>query len=426
MKSIRIGGASGYWGESDMAVPQLLAAGGLDVIVFDYLAEITMSILARARRKDPAKGYATDFVSEAMQPHLAEIARQGVKIVSNAGGVNPQACAAAVRALIGEQELDLSVAVVLGDDLADRAGELAGETEMFTGDAFPALEALASINAYLGAFPIAAALAEGADIVITGRCVDSAVTLGACIHAFGWARDDWDRLAAGSLAGHILECGPQAAGGNHTDWQSVADSLADVGYPIAEVAADGGFEVTKPAGSGGAVTVGTVGEQMLYEIGDPQAYLLPDVVCDFSNVTLRQAGPDRVRVEGAIGRAAPDRYKVSATYGDGFRAGAVWFFYGEEAGGKARSFAETAIARAQHSLRNRNAPDFDETLVEVIGDESHYGAEAGVAGSREVAVKRGAPALQDAHASLSVGQKKYSIGRVGTVGSMLSEVLMVR
>jgi hypothetical protein len=387
MKSIRIGGASGYWGESDMAVPQLLAAGGLDFIVFDYLAEITMSIMARARQKDPAKGYATDFVSEAMAPHLAEIARQGVKIISNAGGVNPQACAEAVRAEIREQELDLKVAVVLGDDLSARAGEFAGETEMFTGEPFPDPDSLASINAYLGAFPIAAALDEGADIVITGRCVDSAVTLGACIHAFAWARDDWDRLAAGSLAGHIIECGPQATGGNHTDWESVADSLADVGYPIVEVGEDGSFDVSKPAGSGGAVTVGTVGEQMLYEIGDPQAYMLPDVVCDFSTVTLRQAGEDRVRVAGATGRPATDRYKVSATHADGFRAGAVWFFYGEAAGAKARSFADTAIARARRKLCNQNAPDFDETLVEVIGDESHYGAEARVDGSREVAVK---------------------------------------
>ena len=392
MKTIRIGGASGYWGESDMAVPQLLETRGLNVIVFDYLAEITMSILARARLKDPAKGYATDFVGDAMQPHLSEIARQGVKIISNAGGVNPQACAEAVRALLQRQGLDLSVAVVLGDDIADRAEELAaeGRTDMFSGATFPDPASLASINAYLGAFPIAAALAQGADIVITGRCVDSAVTLGACIHAFGWARDDYDRLAAGSLAGHILECGPQATGGNHTDWESVADSLTDVGYPIVEIAEDGSFGVTKPAGSGGAVTVGTVGEQMLYEIGDPQAYMLPDVVCDFSGVTLQQVGDDRVQVGGATGRPAPDTYKVSATYADGFRAGAVWFFYGEDAGAKARSFADAAIKRARRKLRGANAADFDETLIEVIGDESHYGDEAKVAGSREVAVKIGA------------------------------------
>ncbi len=388
-RTIRIGGASGFWGEADVATPQFLAAGGLDYIVYDYLAEITMSIMARARAADPARGYATDFVSAVLKPHLAEIARQKVTIISNAGGVNPQACGEAIRWLIAEAGLDLTVAVVTGDDLLDQAGRLAGmgHREMFTGEAFPPPDKMASINAYLGAFPIAEALARGADIVITGRCVDSAVTLGACIHAFGWRREDWDRLAGGSLAGHILECGPQATGGNFTDWDSIAGSMADIGYPIAEVAADGSFVCTKPAGTGGLVSTGTVGEQMLYEIGDPRAYLLPDVACDFSRVTLTQAGPDRVQVSGAAGRPAPDSYKVSATYADGWRAGTVMFFYGEEADRKARAFAEQAILRARRKLRALNAPDFTETLVEVIGDESHYGAARRQEGAREVAVK---------------------------------------
>jgi hypothetical protein len=216
---IRIGGASGYWGDSDMALPQFLKAGGLDYIVFDYLAEITMSIMARQRAKDPAAGYATDFVS-GLRSHLKEIARQKVKIISNAGGVNPRACGDAVRALVKAAGVDLTVAIVEGDDLIPRAAELSGVREMYSGDASPAADRLASINAYLGAFPIAEALNRGADIVITGRSVDSAVTLGACIHEFGWSREDVDRLAAGSLCGHILECGAQATGGNFT-WSRV-------------------------------------------------------------------------------------------------------------------------------------------------------------------------------------------------------------
>lgn len=210
--SVRIGGASGYWGESDMALPQFLREGDLDYIVFDYLAEITMSIMARARSVDESLGYATDFVQAVMAPHLAQIAQQGVKILSNAGGVNPLACAQALRDIIDSQGLELKVAVVLGDDLIHQKDELAalGVTEMFSREPFPSVEKIASINAYLGAFPIAEALSQGADIVITGRCVDSAVTLGACIHEFGWTVSDLDCLAGASLAGHLIECGPQA------------------------------------------------------------------------------------------------------------------------------------------------------------------------------------------------------------------------
>lgn len=387
--TIRIGGASGYWGESDMALPQLLEAGGLDYIVFDYLAEVTMSIMAKARAKDSGAGYAKDFVDAVLAPNLAEIARQGVTIVSNAGGVNPEACGQAIEALIEKAGLELKVAVITGDDLIDQAQDLAslGICEMFSGEAFPDLENLASINAYLGAFPIAEALELGADIVITGRCVDSAVTLGACIHEFGWTPEQLDELAGGSLAGHIIECGPQATGGNFTDWAELGDGLTDIGYPIAEIEADGSFVCTKPADTGGLVSVGTVGEQMLYEIGDPQAYLLPDVQCDFSNVTITQEAPNRVRVCNARGYPAPDIYKVSATFSDGYRGGAVSFFIGNDAGKKARLFAKSTIERARKKLRLFNAADYSETLVEVIGDESDYGAFAQTVDARSVAVK---------------------------------------
>ena len=387
-KNIRIAGASGFWGDAARATPQLLKGGNVDFIAYDYLAEITMSIMARARAKNPDYGYALDFVTAAMKPNLKEIARQGVKIVSNAGGVNPQACANALRAVIAEQGLSLKVACVLGDDLIAQRDELAaqGHTEMFTGGAFPATDKIASINAYLGAFPVAKALEEGADIVVTGRCVDSAVTLGACIHAFGWGRDDLDKLAMGSLAGHIIECGPQATGGNFTDWEEV-HSLETIGYPITEISADGNFVCSKPEGTGGLVTRATIAEQMVYEIGDPQAYMLPDVICDFSNVELEQVGENLVRVTGAIGSPAPDTYKVCTTYADEFRGGTNMTFYGIDADRKAQKLADAIFVAARRTLKHLGLPDFSETSVEILGAESQFGSAATVTNCREVVMK---------------------------------------
>ena len=386
---IRIGGATGYWGEADLALPQFLAEGDLDFIVFDYLAEITMSIMARAKAADPEKGYATDFVSAIVAPHLAAIADSGVKLISNAGGVNPEACGRAIRQLIEDAGLPLKVAVITGDDLMPKLDEvLAAEpAEMFTGEPTPPRDAIASANAYLGAFPVAQALNQGADIVVTGRCVDSAVTLGACIHRFGWQRNDLDLLAAGSLAGHLIECGPQATGGNYTDWQEVADTLHEIGYPIAEIAEDGGVVMTKPKGTGGCVTIGTVGEQLLYEIGDPAAYYLPDVICDFTQVALEQVDQDRVSVAGALGRGVPAQYKTSMTWADGWRAGMIGFYVGVRAAEKARIFADEAIQRARRKLSKMGAPDYVDVCVEVVGDESHWGEAARYVRSREVAVK---------------------------------------
>ena len=386
---IRIGGATGYWGEADLALPQFLAEGDLDFIVFDYLAEITMSIMARAKAADPEKGYATDFVSAIVAPHLAAIAESGVKLISNAGGVNPEACGRAIRQLIEDAGLPLKVAVITGDDLMPKLDQVLNSepAEMFTAEPTPPREAIASANAYLGAFPVAEALNRGADIVVTGRCVDSAVTLGACIHRFGWQRNDLDLLAAGSLAGHLIECGPQATGGNYTDWQEVADTLHEVGYPIAEIAEDGGVVMTKPKGTGGCVTIGTVGEQLLYEIGDPAAYYLPDVICDFTQVALKQVDQDRVSVVGARGRGVPAQYKTSMTWADGWRAGMIGFYVGARAAEKARIFADEAIQRARRKLSKMGAPDYVDVCVEVVGDESHWGEAARYVRSREVAVK---------------------------------------
>ena len=386
--SIRIGGASGFWGDAARATPQLLAAENLDFIVYDYLAEITMSIMARARSKNPAAGFAGDFVSMAMKPNLKVIAEKGVKIISNAGGTNPVACAEALRAEIASQGLSLTVACVTGDDLLDRAESLAssGITEMFSGAGFPAAERMQSINAYLGAFPIAMALDQGADIVVAGRCVDSAVTLGACIHSFGWQREELDKLAQGSLAGHILECGPQATGGNFTDWEQVT-GLANIGYPIAELQADGSFVTSKPDNTGGLVSIGTVAEQMLYEIGDPQAYILPDVVCDFSTVTLSQIGEHQVAVNGATGRPAPATYKVCGTYADQFRGGTTMTYYGIDAQKKAAAMGKAVFEATRNTFHAFGMPDFSETSIEMIGAESQYGAFAKVSNVREVGMK---------------------------------------
>lgn len=384
-KTLRIGGASGYWGDASQATAQLLRAAP-DVIVYDYLAEITLGIMARMRARDPDTGYATDFVSAAMAPNLARIAEGGVKILSNAGGMNPRACAAALRAEIAAQGLALRVATVEGDDLMEQAGAIANRApaEMFSGAPYPAPDSVQAINAYLGAFPIAQALDGGADIVITGRCVDSAVTIAACIHAFGWQADALDLLAQGALAGHLIECGAQVTGGNFTDWRQ-AGPAHEVGYPLVEITATGDFTLTKPEGTGGTVTPASVGEQMLYEIGDPVAYALPDVICDFSQVSIVQDGPNRVAVSGARGRGVPGTYKTSLIHRAGYRAGQLLSFYGIDAAAKAQAFADAVFARTRHQLRTMNAGDFTETSVEVLGAGAQFGAFD--PGAREVVLK---------------------------------------
>ena len=387
-KTIKIGGASGFWGDSSVGAPQLVASGQIDYLVFDYLAELTMSILASARLKKPELGYATDFVTVAMKAVLRDVVRQGIRVVSNAGGVNPQACAAALAALAAEQGVALYIAIVTGDDVMPFLPELRALApplrEMQSGSALP--EKILTANAYLGALPIKAALDAGAQVVITGRCVDSAVTLGVLMHEFGWSIDDFDLLAAGSLVGHIIECGCQATGGLHTDWADVPD-WANIGYPIVECSRDGSFVCTKPAGTGGLVVPAVIAEQMLYEIGDPARYILPDVVCDFTQVRLTQLGEHRVQVQGARGYPPTDTYKICATYMQGYKLSAQLTIVGFDAVAKAQRTGEAIVERTSALFAKSGMEPYRAVSIEVLGAESCYGPHAKTQGTREAILR---------------------------------------
>jgi len=385
-KAVRIGGACGFLGDTSVSTPQLIAGGNVDYIIYDYLAEVTISLLARVKAKRPNMGYAQYFTDVIIAENIREIAKNGIRIVTNAGGVNPVACRDKVLEITKESGIDLKVAVIQGDDLMPCLDELKKQnrTEMYSGKPWP--DGIMSINAYLGARPIAEALAQGADIVITGRVVDSALALGPLMYEFGWLDEDYDLLAQGSLAGHIIECGAQATGGLHTDWEHVPD-WRNIGYPVAECYPDGSFLVTKPPETGGLVNPATVGEQLLYEIGDPQAYYLPDVVCDFSNVNIAQTDIDTVRVTGAVGRPPTDSYKVCATYQDGYRCIAVLPVIGFDAARKAERQATAVIERTRSMLEQKKIGDYRRTLIESIGAECSYGPHSKSRNTREVACK---------------------------------------
>ncbi len=378
---VRVAAGQGFWGD-DLDAPRRQAEGGeIDYLMLDYLAEVTMSILQKQKERDPAMGYARDFVG-AVESVLAAITERGVRVIANAGGVNPPACATAVIEVAEARGArgKVRIGIVTGDDLLPRLDELiaAGHTlaNMDSGEPLSSMRSeVTAANAYVGSEPIVEALAKGANIIITGRSTDTALTMAPLRHEFAWRADDWDKLAAGIVAGHIIECGAQCSGGNCLyEWKTIPD-LANVGYPIAEAAPDGTFTITKHAGTGGRVSVPSVTEQLVYEMGDPRSYITPDVIADFTTIQLEQAGDNRVRVHGIKGRPPTDKLKVSVAYRAGFKAVGTLVYAWPEAVEKAR-----AAERILRERLDRLGLRFDHVLAELVGHSSTHGPLVGEVG----------------------------------------------
>jgi hypothetical protein len=365
-KIIRIGNAGGYWGDDPKALERQVFGGRLDYISIDFLAEITMSIMQKQKAKDQSLGYAKDFITM-LEPVLEKLMSDGTTLITNAGGINPESCAQAIKDLGKKLGLNPKIAVVKGDDILDKIDDLsalgASFDNMETGESYaPVKDRIESANVYFGAAPVVEALAWKPDIIITGRVTDTGITIAPMIYEFGWSLTDWDKLAHGIVAGHILECGTQATGGNFTDWRTI-ESFDHVGFPIVEVEPSGAFTVTKHAGTGGLVSVDTVREQLFYEMGDPKAYLTPDVVADFATIQLEAAGHNKVRVSGVKGYEPTQLYKVSMAYSDGFKANGSIIISGPNASEKAQAFARIFWNRCPKE-------DFEDTITESIGLDS--------------------------------------------------------
>ncbi len=377
-EKIRIAAGQGFWGDLPEAPVRQVEEGPIDYLMLDYLAEVTMSIMQKQKARDPKAGYARDFVS-LMKQILPACVQRDIKVVANAGGVNVEGCAAAVRDVACDLGLGgkLKIGIVTGDDLLDRVDSFLAQgielRNMDTGEPLTTVrDRIQSANAYLGAAPIVEALNQGAQVVITGRATDTGLTLGPMIHEFGWAGDDWNKLAAGTIAGHIIECGAQCSGGNcQYEWQSIPD-LANVGFPIAEASADGTFVITKHEGTGGRVNLPSVKEQLVYEMGDPRGYITPDCVADFTTVRLLDDGADRVRVFGIKGRPATDTLKVSISYSAGYKAVGTLVYAWPDAYQKAK--AADSILRER---LNRLGLRFDQILTEYVGANATHGPLAG-------------------------------------------------
>ncbi|MDI9336607.1 MAG: DUF1446 domain-containing protein [Gammaproteobacteria bacterium] len=385
--NIRIGCASGFWGDSSCGPWQLAnAEPKLDYLVFDYLAETTMAILVKAKAKDSNLGYATDFVEVAMRDNLPILMANRVKIISNAGGVNPKSCAKALHDLADSLGLHPKIAIVEGDDILGLMPQYIQEgiCDMYNQEAIP--KKLLSANAYLGAWPIVRALESGADIVITGRCVDSAVTLAPCIYEFAWKAHEYDKLSSGSLAGHLIECACQATGGLFTDWQMV-ENWQGIGYPIVECSETGEFYLTKLPNTGGLIHWACVAEQMLYEIGDPANYVLPDVVANWKYVKIQQVSDESVLVCDARGQAPTQTFKVCATQMIGYQCTGTLVIIGDQALQKAKKSAQAIIHRVASILERRHIPMFTSIAYNYFGAETLYGEHAKTSHSREVMMR---------------------------------------
>lgn len=377
-KKVLVANGQGFWGDSILGPVRLLREGPLDYLTLDYLAEVTLSIMQKQRSRDPRAGYATDFV-QLIERVLPELVEKNVKVVANAGGVNPHACKDALLAVIGKNGASgVKVAVVEGDDILERLDGLLQQGELLENlDTKQPLAAVRdrvlSANVYLGAFPIAEALGQGAQIVLTGRSTDPSLVVGPLVHEFGWSRSDHARLASATVAGHIVECGAQCTGGNYTDWRAVPN-LALVGYPLVEATADGAFVVTKHPGTGGLCTVDSVRHQLVYEMGDPRRYLGPDCIADFTSLRLAQEGPERVRVEGVRGLAPTNTYKVSISYLAGWKASGELTVSGPDALAKAELCARIVWERLAYDGFHYSA---EERVEEYVGAGTCH---AGIAG----------------------------------------------
>ncbi len=375
---VRVAAGQGFWGDDLDAPRRQVEGGAIDYLMLDYLAEVTMSILQKQKERDPSLGYARDFVG-AMESVLPAVLERGVKVIANAGGVNPPACAAAVKSVAAESAAKgkLRIGIVTGDDLLSRLDEVMAQghqlANMETGEPLSTVrDRVLSANAYIGSEPIVEALEGGANVVITGRSTDTALTMAPLRHEFGWGAKSWDQLAAGIVAGHIIECGAQCSGGNCLyDWRSIPD-LANVGYPLVEARADGTFVVTKHPNTGGRVSVPTVTEQLVYEMGDPHSYITPDVVADFTTIRLAQDGENRVRVSGVKGKAPTDKLKVSIAYRAGFKAIGTLVYAWPDALDKAQ-LADSVLRQRLDRLGLK----FDHILSEFVGATATHGRLAG-------------------------------------------------
>ena len=374
---IRIANGQGFWGDSLEAPLDQIRRGPIDYLTLDYLAEITMSILQKQRARDPRMGYAYDFV-QMISRGLGDIVAKNVKVIANAGGINPNACREALNEVARKQgHLGLKIGVVAGDDIMDRLDQFLEQgialKNMDTGESLSAIRnSVQSANVYFGAWPVVEALKGGARITVTGRCTDTGISLAPMIHEFGWAADDWDKLSAGTIAGHTIECGAQTTGGNcQVDWQNIPD-LAGIGYPIVEASPDGTFVVTKHDHTGGRITVAGVKEQLVYEMGNPHEYITPDCVADFTTIHLEQAGENRVRFSGIKGKPDTPFYKVSISYTNGYKASGILVYSWPNAFEKAQ-----AADRILRERLDRLGLKFDKIHTEYIGAGACHGLKLG-------------------------------------------------